>query len=484
MRLFILFCFACMLSISSKAAHFIVATDGSGDFTSVQAAVDACPDGARSFIFVKDGTYYGQTSIGTKAKASNQLISLIGESRDGVILTFDKSANSPGVSTYEEFTTFLVYAKNFYAENINFVNSAGNTGQALALYTAGDMAILKNCSMIGYQDTYRSKKGTRGYLLNCWVEGAVDFIYAGGTLIFDDCTIHCVRNGGYVVAPEDAYATVPKNQNELSIFFRLGFLFRDCTIQGPSSVPANSFYLGRPWGENCGTVYVNCKLSNQVHEKGWGEMGSSTYKTAVFGEYNSMDLNGNPVNVSKRVNWSYQIPKKDVEDHLNPEAFFARGFNSVFNPFPQIVVPVTPTFSSSDGQVMQWTASAGAVGYQVYHDGHFVGFTSTNSFNVNQLSGVLQVKALNALGVASELSSPLTGVNKVPLTSLTYNLQDGILQWSEAVKSIQVYTISGKKLFAGEAVNRVDLRVFKHQVVLIKAITQEDTSCHFKIHIQ
>jgi pectinesterase len=216
-----------------------------GDFATIQQAVNACPDNIRSYIFVKNGTYYGQTTIGTKTVASSKLISLIGESRDGVILTYDKSI--PAVATFEETCTFQVYAKNFYAENITFVNSAGNTGQALALYTAGDQAILKNCSLIGYQDTYRSKKGTRAYLLNCWVEGAVDFIYAGGTLIFDNCTLNCTRSGGFVTAPEDAYATVPKASTVAGIFIRLGFVFRNCTIQGSASVPANSFYLGRPW---------------------------------------------------------------------------------------------------------------------------------------------------------------------------------------------------------------------------------------------
>ena len=77
--------------VFSQPVQYIVAADGSATYTTVQAAIDACPNGERSVIFVKNGTYYGQTYLGSKTVASTKLISLIGESRDGVILTYDKA---------------------------------------------------------------------------------------------------------------------------------------------------------------------------------------------------------------------------------------------------------------------------------------------------------------------------------------------------------------------------------------------------------
>lgn len=54
---------------NAQAFRYIVATDGSGTHTTVQAAIDACPNGERSIIFIKNGTYYGQTYLGTDRKS-------------------------------------------------------------------------------------------------------------------------------------------------------------------------------------------------------------------------------------------------------------------------------------------------------------------------------------------------------------------------------------------------------------------------------
>jgi pectin methylesterase-like acyl-CoA thioesterase len=450
-----------------NAANFIVADDGSGNFKNVQAAIDACKDGERNYIFIKNGTYYGQTTIGSKANASTKQISLIGESRDGVILTYDKSM--PAVATFEETCTFQVYAKNFYAENITFVNTAGNTGQALALYTAGDMAILKNCSLIGYQDTYRSKKGTRAYLLNCWIEGAVDFIYAGGTLVFDDCTINCIRSGGFITAPEDAYATVPKASTTAGIFIRLGFIFRNCTIQGPASVAANSFYLGRPWGDYAGTAYLNCKMSNQVHSSGWATMGSTTYLTSCFAEYNSMDLNGNPIDVSKRVSWSYQLPQADVETHLTPAAIYAKSYTSTFEPLGLSVSPDAPTdVKIVDGKTLQWTPVSGAGMNLIYFNNRFVGISSTPEFDVSGLSGIFQLRALSNLGVLSNFSSPITEVPSLRHESIPYSVTNGILSFESEISKVEIFDAAGRKLKLIYKSSVLDLRKYSNSVLIIR----------------
>lgn len=471
-----------LLSLNVQSANYIVASDGSGDFTTVQAAIDACPDGSRSYIFVKNGTYYGQTSIGTKAAASTKQISLIGESRDGVILTYDKSM--PAVSTFEQTCTFQIYAKNFYAENITFENSAGNTGQALALYTAGDQAILKNCSLIGYQDTYRSKKGTRAYLLNCWVEGAVDFIYAGGTLIFDDCIINCIRSGGFITAPEDAYATVPKASTTAGIFIRLGFVFLNCTIQGPASVPANSFYLGRPWGDYAGTAYLNCKMSNQVHSSGWATMGSTTYLTSCFAEYNSMDLNGNPVDVSKRVNWSYQLPQADVETHLTPAAIFAKSYTSTFEPIGLCVSLDAPTdVKIVDGKTLQWTLLSGASMYLIYCNNRLIGKSITPEFDVSGISGTFQVRALSNLGVLSNFSSPITEVQCLRHENTKYSVTNGILTFESEISKVEIFDAAGKKLKLVYKSSELDLRNYSNSVLIIRTTDNSGVVNQFKLKI-
>jgi pectin methylesterase-like acyl-CoA thioesterase len=73
----------------------VVAADGTGDHTTVQAAVDAVPSANERpiTILVRKGTYKQQVVI----PADKPHISLAGDTRDPreVVLTFDVSASTP-----------------------------------------------------------------------------------------------------------------------------------------------------------------------------------------------------------------------------------------------------------------------------------------------------------------------------------------------------------------------------------------------------
>ena len=52
------------ITISAQSFMKVVAADGTGDFKTIQDAVNACSkDGIRKFIFVKYGTYKEQVKI-------------------------------------------------------------------------------------------------------------------------------------------------------------------------------------------------------------------------------------------------------------------------------------------------------------------------------------------------------------------------------------------------------------------------------------
>jgi pectin methylesterase-like acyl-CoA thioesterase len=438
---FLLFILFTAVAINSYSAPFryIVATDGSGDYTSVQTAINACPDNERSIIFVKNGFYYGQISIGTKATASNKIISLIGENRDSVILSYDKSL--PMVSTFELATTFQIYAKNFYAENISFVNSAGNTGQALALYTAGDMATFKNCTLKGYQDTYRAKKGTRGYFKNCWIEGAVDFIYAGGTVFIDDCTINCVKGGGYIVAPEDRYKYIPASSTTTGKDLNLEFILRNCNITANADVADNSYTLGRPWNINSGAYYINCKLGSHIKAVGWTTMGGNE-TTASFAEYNSMDKNGTPVSTSGRISWSFQLAKEDVDNFLNPAYVYAQLSTTPYDPVSICVSPTKPTLSLTNN-VISWNALNDAIGYLIYKNGRYVGSTTSTTYTDATGTGTYSVKSINSIGVLSEAGTIPTALSDVRMTDLGIALNNKSITLNRSVEKMQLVTVTG-----------------------------------------
>jgi pectin methylesterase-like acyl-CoA thioesterase len=429
---------------SAQPFRFVVAADGTGDFITVQAAINACPDNERSLIFVKNGTYYGQTYLGTKTAPSTKLISLIGEDRDKVILSYDKSL--PMVTKFEEATTFQIYAKDFYAESITFANTAGvSAGQALALYTAGDKATLKNCYITGFQDTYRSKKGTRAYLKDCIVEGTVDFIYAGGTVFFDDCTINCLKGGGYITAPEDAFVNIPKTSTVCGKTIQLGFFFRNCNITANSDVMDNSYYLGRPWTASAGSIYLNCKLGKHIKPAGW-QTWNGNEATACFAEYNSMDANGAPLDITSRVSWSFQLPKADVDNLLTPEGVYARVSTTVYDPLTLCIPPNAPANVRVVDKQITWDAVPGVAGYLIYKNNRFLaaanqpGFTDTAADN-----GTYSVMSVAASGVLSVATGALTALTPVNESQVKVIVSKGKIHFSEPVK-YRVYNVRGMEV--------------------------------------
>lgn len=123
---------------------YVVAQDGSGDFFTVQEAINAVPDfrkEVRTTILVRKGTYKEKLII----PESKINISLIGE--EGTVLTYDGFANKKNVFGENMGTSgsssCYIYAPDFYAENITFENSSGPVGQAVACFVSADRAFLR-----------------------------------------------------------------------------------------------------------------------------------------------------------------------------------------------------------------------------------------------------------------------------------------------------------------------------------------------------
>jgi Pectin methylesterase len=444
-RLF-LFMFLMCIAVNSFSApfRFVVATDGSGDYTSIQSAINACPDNARSIIFVKNGIYDEQVTLGTASSTSLKYISLIGESYGGVIITHNQYRASSGSPTYADVCTVKLYASDFYAENITIQNIATG-GMAEALYTAGDRQTFKNCQVLGYQDAYRAKKGARCYFKNSLLQGAVDFIYAGGTVFFDDCTINCVKGGGYIVAPEDRYKYIPASSTTTGKDLNLEFIFRNCNITANSDVTDASFTLGRPWNVNSGAYYLNCKLGSHIKAAGWTTMGGNE-TTASFGEYNSMDKNGVSVSTAGRISWSFQLTKQDAENLLTPANVYAILSTTAYDPVSICVSPTKPTPAVTNN-VISWGALTDAVGYLIFKDGKYIGSTTDVSFtDATGTTGNYSVKSMNSIGVLSDAGSTATGIADVKDSQVSFNVKAGEIAFDNVQSKIELYNMSGTKI--------------------------------------
>lgn len=282
---------------------FVVALDGSGDFKTVQEAINAVPDfrKKRTTIFIKKGVYKEKLVLAE----SKALVTFIGEDANKTILTFDDYAQKHNIFGEEVGTTgsssFFVFGNDFQAKNITFENSAGPVGQAVAIWVKGDRAHFDNCRFLGFQDTlYTYGHDSRQYYTNCYIEGTVDFIFGSSTALFENCTIFC-KNKGYVTA-----ASTPKGKEH-------GYVFKNCKITGEL---VSSHYLGRPWRPYAKTVFLNCELGDVILAEGWNNWGKEdNEKTTYYAEYK------NTGNTSKRVAWSKQLTDEQAKEYTLKSIF-------------------------------------------------------------------------------------------------------------------------------------------------------------------
>ncbi|MEH0153168.1 pectinesterase family protein [Limibacter armeniacum] len=294
--------------VSSPVVHasvqydFVVAKDKSGDFTTIQEAINAVPDirKAVTTIFIKSGVYKEKLIL----PASKTNVMMIGEDASKTVITYDDYAKKLNRFGEEMGTSgsssFYVFGDGFTAKNLTFENSSGPVGQAVAVRIDGDKVLFENCRFLGFQDTlYPHGKNSRQYYRNCYIEGTTDFIFGWSTAVFEQCEIFSKKGGYYVTAA----STIEGAQN--------GFVFIDCRFTGDA--PEKSVYLGRPWRSFSQTVLIDCTLDQHIKEEGWHNWNKpNAEQTAFYAEHNSKGTGAAP---SSRVAWSHQLSDAETEKY-------------------------------------------------------------------------------------------------------------------------------------------------------------------------
>lgn len=273
----------------------VVARDGTGDYRTLQEAVDA----PRAFmdytvtILVKNGVYKEKVVVPSWVEN----IAIIGEDPEKTIITYDDHANINKMGTFRTYTV-KVEGSHILFKNLTIENNAAELGQAVALHTEGDCLTFVNCRFLGNQDTiYTGAKFTRLYFNGCYIEGTVDFIFGPSTAWFEDCTIHSKRNS-YVTA-----ASTPKEAE-------YGYVFRHCKLTAAPDV--TEVHLGRPWRPYAYTLFIECELGKHIVPAGWHNWrDSENEKTARYMEYKNTCEGAD---VSARVDWSRQLTDKEAKN--------------------------------------------------------------------------------------------------------------------------------------------------------------------------
>jgi pectinesterase len=291
-----------LLTSAGLRAQVVVAADGSGQFRTVQQAVDAAPAHSRTrfVIHIKPGSYQERVTV----PPEKTFLTLEGEDPRTTVITAGVHAGMPGPNGRPLITfgtpTVFIQANDFTAENLTFENSAGAQGQALALTIMSDRGVFRNCRFLGYQDTLLAQAG-RQYFDRCYIEGAVDFIFGGSAAWFEGCEIH-IKATGYITAPN-----TPKDQ-------RYGYVFSHSKI---TSEPNVQTYLSRPWRPYGYTVFLGTEMSEAVRPVGWNNWNDpNREKTARYGEYQSSGPGGE---ITARGHWAHLLTDAEARE-LSVEA--------------------------------------------------------------------------------------------------------------------------------------------------------------------
>jgi pectinesterase len=276
------------------------------EFATVQRAMDHAPQpgpGGRLYVHIAPGTYSERVIV----TANRPRTTFLGDPSDPsrVIITAAQNAKSAGGTFFSE--TVDVEAPEFNADGITFANTAGATGQAVAIAVRSDKAIFKHCRFLGYQDTLFADYG-RQYYTESYITGGVDFIFGNAAAVFDHVAIH-EQIPGYLTA-----------QSRTGPYQATGYVITDSIVTS-EAFEGKNFYLGRPWREYARVIVMNTVLPAELSPQGWSSWSKGDIPERTFyAEYND---SGPGASTKGRVPWSHQLSRQEAGHFAAAE--FLRG---------------------------------------------------------------------------------------------------------------------------------------------------------------
>lgn len=322
--------------------RLVVAADGSGDFCTVQGAIDSIPDGntAPVTIFLRRGTYREIIFFTNK-----HALTFLGEDRTQTVIAYetndrfnptsgnpfgtnlpDPSAAHRGGHIYHRGVFLAHRVEDLVLANLTIRNTTpqgGSQAEAIILNgTTTARAILKDVDLYSYQDTLQING--QAFLSGCYLEGDVDFMWGTGPCYFENCTARTLRSG--------AYFTQIRNPGS-----NHGYVYVNCRFEGAKGIMGN--YLSRigtgrfPHSE---VVLIDCTLTPAVHPVAWvfqsGKEGNDRDPAQVhFLEFNSHDDADAPTDTTFRLAGSKRLTlptdAETITHYRNPTFVLGNEWN-------------------------------------------------------------------------------------------------------------------------------------------------------------
>ncbi|WP_406333830.1 pectinesterase family protein [Streptomyces sp. NBC_00203] len=284
-----------LVTQAQAATVITVAKDGSGQYTTVQAAVNAAAAG--DTVSVAKGTYTEIVNVPV-SKTGLTIKGATGNAED-VVITYDRAAGYTDASG-NKYGTLGSSVATFSASNLTVTGiTVRNTfdkaahpeitdTQAVAVTAQGDRQTFTNDRFISRQDTVlnwspSSTGQYRQYFYSSFISGDVDFVFGNATAVYDRVNIQ-LRDSGAAAGGLNGFLSAPNTSSAKTY----GILVTGSSVS--SSAAANTYYLGRPWhptSDAVGQLVIRqTSLPAAVKVAGpWTDMSGYSWKNARFFEY-------------------------------------------------------------------------------------------------------------------------------------------------------------------------------------------------------
>ncbi len=389
------------------ATTLTVAADGSGDFHTVQAALDFVPAGntTPTRIFIRKGTYFETVYFTGKNN-----LTLLGEDRAQTIIEYPNNNNLNNVSgSYHRMTFYGDNVSGTVLANLTVLNSTPQNGsQAEAIILRGNVTtghnIITGIDTYSYQDTVQFNGQT--YIGDSRIEGDVDFMWGNGPAFFKDCDIKMLRaSGGYL-----AQVRNPSTNH--------GFVYVDCALSSIAGSTGNFFARidpgSFPYSE---FVLINCSMSSFITPAGWKLDNATSAPNVRFWEYNSTDsTTALPVDVSGRAAFSKQLTQPadatDIANYSTPSYVLGGSWTPALAP----IITAQPEGANLEaGESLTLEVKAVAVpapSYQWYLGSDPIDGATSATYTVPSVTGahdgIYSVIVTNASGSSTSTSATVT----------------------------------------------------------------------------
>lgn len=275
-----------------------IAADGSGDFCTVQGALDFLPPGNDRPVTLRVHPGLYPEIVRSEGK---HRITLLGTDRARCEIRYENNEKfNPGTAGR---ALARLFGNDVRIAGLTFRNATPNGGsQAEALYLEGQRVSVSSCDLFSFQDTMRLDG--RIFLTGLLVEGAVDYVWGTGAAFFRDCVLRSVSDG-YLVQARNARGA-------------FGYVFVNCRLEAAPGVRTN--YLARdgngqfPDGD---VRFIDCRMGSHVPAAGW-LAATATPGAPNYLEYRSLDLAGNLLAVSGRAPASRQMTAAEASLSRDP----------------------------------------------------------------------------------------------------------------------------------------------------------------------